>query len=253
MSLFGKHVSAGIASEIWAKRDEFFEKGRLVAQEMEATVLFTDLKGFSMASETMSPGVLMNWLNDYFQSMSDVVEKHHGSINKFNGDQLLAIFGPPLLRTTPQEIAEDATNAVECALAMRHKLAELNADWSAQNRPNTSMRIGISSGRLVAGSLGSKERLEYTVIGSTVNIASRLESFDKTIMDDDIAADGCRILISDETYSHLAGRFRTRLLTEVRLPGMNAELTIHGVLDRAGGDDTNQTSTDRRNQTCETT
>jgi len=254
MTLFGRHVSKDVAKKIWANREELFEEGRLIAQEMEATILFTDLKGFSLVSEKMTPGVLMTWLNDYFQSMSGLVEQHGGSINKFNGDQIMALFGPPLVRTKAEEIERDAANAVDCALAMREKLREMNATWTRENRPNTQMRIGICTGRVVAGSLGSKERLEYTVIGETVNVASRLESFDKNLMDDDIAAHGCRILASDSTRLRLSEKYKTRSIGQVKLHGMLHEVVVHGVIRvdaTSDGQPTTYPVTDRSKQTCE--
>jgi adenylate cyclase len=254
MTLFGRHVSKDVAKTIWNKRDEFIEKGRLIAQEMTATVLFTDLKGFSAVSETMTPGVLMNWLNDYFQSMSGLVEQHGGSISKFNGDSIMALFGPPLVRTTPEELAADVSHAIDCALQMRKKLAEMNANWQSQKppKPTTQMRIGICTGPLVAGSLGSKERLEYTVIGDTVNVASRLESFDKNLMDEDIAACGCRILISDSTMKRTVGQYQTRPIGSVHLHGKKEEVLVHGVIGRSTPAQMAQQNLNQRSETpCE--
>src|SRR4029078_2750937 len=105
----------------------------------------------------------------------------------------MAVFGVPVPRTTPGQVAQDARNAVRCALAMAQQMRELNVRWSERNLPVCSMRIEIHTGPLVAGSLGSTERQEYTVIGDSVNTASRLESFEKDFIDPNLRDDTCTI------------------------------------------------------------
>ena len=122
----------------------------------------------------------MDWLNECMEPMAKQVSVHGGVIEQFTGDAIVAIFGVPIARKE-EEISQDAINAVNCALAMETTLRDLNRHWLAQNQPATAMRIGIYTGPMVAGSLGSSDRLEYVVIGDTVNVASRLESFDKEL------------------------------------------------------------------------
>jgi adenylate cyclase len=233
------HLSEKVVRTIWAQRDALLENGRLVARQMPGTVLFTDLRSFSSIAEGMKPDELMAWLNEYFESICGVVENPGdgipgGIINKFNGDQIVALFGPPIERDR-DGMRADANAAVECALRMRAKFEVLNVDWRARGLPTTQMRVGIHTGPLVAGSLGSRQRLEYTVIGDTVNIASRLESFDKDLMSDDLAAGGCRILISETTRSLLADGMQVRPLGEHPLTGKKQTIGVYAVLGYGTG------------------
>jgi adenylate cyclase len=232
MRLFSRHVSPDVAETIWRHRDQFLEGGRLRAKKVTATVLFSDLKGFTSVSEAMDPGALMDWLNEYMESMARVITEHGGMINKYQGDGIMAVFGVPVPRQSEKEVGRDAVNAVICALVMRGQLSRLHEKWKVRGLPAVAMRVGIFTGPLVAGSLGSSERLEYTVIGDTVNTASRLESFDKELMDADIAANHCRVLIGGSTQSLLDGRFKTRLVGEMALKGKKEPVIIYGVIGR---------------------
>lgn len=215
MGMFSSSVSPAIADALWEQRDSFMEGGRPRPQTVIATVLFTDLKGFTSVSEGLDPARLLEWLNDYMNVMATVVDGHGGVIDKFIGDSIMALFGVPLARDREAERAQDAVNAVECALAMRRTLEELNATWSQAGMPTIGMRVGIFTGSLVAGSLGSARRQNYTVIGDTVNTASRLESFDKSIGAEQI----CRILVGEPTLALLGNRYDVESVGEVGLKG----------------------------------
>jgi adenylate cyclase len=231
-----RFFSGKIARSLWAQRRELFDHGRLRSKLLDATVLFTDLRGFSAISETMQPGALMDWLNEYFQAINGLVEQHGGTINKFNADQLVALFGPPFERTAAEARA-DAAAAVHCAIAMRAKFAELNTRWASHKLPMAQMRVGIHSGGLVAGTLGSLDRLEYTVIGDVVNTASRLESFDKDMMGPEVAPAGCRILIGGATRELLGEQFDARFLGELVLTGKRQKIAVYAVVGyRANGE-----------------
>lgn len=224
MALFGRHVTPKIAEVIWLSRHQLLKKGQLMGQQMTATVLFSDLKGFSHIATQLAPDELMSWLNEYMQVMAQTVLEHDGIIDKFIGDAVMALFGVPIPRTKPEEIAADAQAAVACAIAMGHKLGLLNQQWRLQGRPTVEMRVGIATGVVVTGSLGSAQRLEYTVLGDTVNIAARLESYDKSL---DTGL--CRILISEETYKQIKDRFPTRYISSVYLKGRDQLTKIYQV------------------------
>ena len=201
-SLLGQSISPEIADELWKSRDDILKSGKLPGQKLTATILFSDIKGFSTLSEKQPADELLDWLNEYLKEMIHAVVSHGGIVNKFTGDGMLAVFGVPVKRQG-EEIAEDAQQAVQCALAMRYALDRLNQSWTAQKMAHVQdsiiqMRVGIFTGPITAGSIGSKERLEYGVIGDSVNTASRLESCLKTRHGDD-----CRILIATETMQHL--------------------------------------------------
>jgi adenylate cyclase len=208
MNLFGRYVTPTIAEAIWNDREQLFSQGRLKGQKMQVSVLFTDLKNFSTIAERTDPEVLMDWLNEYMEAMTQVVLAHGAVVDKFIGDAVMAIFGVPIARATEAEIRTDAQNAVRCAVGMAQALNQLNAKWETEGRPTLKMRVGICTGQVVTGSLGSQQRMDYTAIGDTVNIAARLESFDKTI-------DGgiCRILISDSTYQYVESDLAVQTLS----------------------------------------
>ncbi len=223
MNIFSKHVSRDVAEVIWQCRDQYLNDGRLVSQRLTATVLFTDLQNFSTVSEAMEPQVLMGWLNQYMSRMVTVIEAHQGQVNKFIGDAVMAIFGVPIPSTTEADIQRDAQNAVNCALAMRDEIEKLREEWALQGMPLIRMRVGIFTGPLVAGSLGSEDRQEYTVLGDTVNTAARLESFDKSLESDN----PCRILIGAPTLNRLGTGYQTESVGTVQLKGKAELVSIH--------------------------
>jgi adenylate cyclase len=223
MQLFGRHVAPEIAQAVWEHRSDFYAGVGLRPQKLTATVLFTDLRGFSATSESMEPEGLMTWLNQYMNAMTELVAQHGGVLNKFLGDGLMALFGVPLSRSSYAEIQQDAANAVRCALAMGRRLEQLNHEWAASGQPASAMRIGIHTGPLVAGSLGGVERLEYTVIGDTVNTASRLES---TRDENEAAETLCRILVSGSTHDLLDGQFEARPVGSVALRGKKEKTIV---------------------------
>ncbi len=232
MQLFSKHVSREVAEAIWHQRDQFLDGGRPRPRSLIATVLFTDLMNFTGVAEKLDPRALMEWLNEYMEAMAQHVMAYGGVIDKYVGDSIMAIFGVPLPRETDAEISRDAVNAVNCALAMEMTLIQLNSRWREQQLPTIGTRIGIFTGPLVAGSLGSTQRLEYTVIGDTVNTASRLESFDKHLFAPDSINSPCRILIGEATRCQLGEQFQTQRVGEVSLKGKDQKITVWRVVGR---------------------
>lgn len=233
MSLFSQQVSHDIAEDLWARREEFLEDGRPKAQKLTVTVLFTDLKGFSTVSETMDPVELYAWLNLYLSDMADLVLQHHGVLKQFTGDGLLALFGVPTPHTSPEDLRRDAERAVRCALAMGRRMVQLHEVWRRTGQPTVSMRVGIYTGSVAAGSIGSANRCEYAVIGDVVNTASRLESYDKTLADPDLHPLRCRILIGAPTHDLVAGLFETQEIGLLKVKGKQIEVAVfqvHGEL-----------------------
>jgi adenylate cyclase len=235
MQLFSRHVAPEVAETIWRQRDQFMDGGRPRSQKFTATVLFTDLRGFTSVSEKMDPQALLDWLNTYMEAMARLVMDHGGVVDNYIGDAIKADFGVPLPRTAAAEISKDAIAAVDCALAMENELKRLNSVWQEQSLPTVEMRVGIFTGPVVAGSLGSAQRLKYTTVGDTVNIASRLESFDKNLVDPDLADSPCRILIGETTLRYLNHRFKTKKVGEATLRGKDEKVTIYRVVGRSSG------------------
>ncbi|GJQ58682.1 MAG: adenylate/guanylate cyclase domain-containing protein [Candidatus Scalindua sp. AMX11] len=234
MQLFSKHVSQEVADIVWQQRDQFLDGNRPRSQKMTVTVLFTDIKGFTSVSEKMAPQELMTWLNTYMESMSQLVVKHGGVLDDYSGDGLKADFGIPFTRNSETEIGHDAVNAVDCALAMEEKMHQLNADWKKRGLPTVGMRIGLFTGPIVAGSLGCAQRLKYTTIGDTVNIASRLESLQNDVLSKDIGDTLCRILIGEATLRYLNHQFDVIKVGETALKGRSEKIAVYRIIGRNG-------------------
>lgn len=228
MRLLGQNASKEIANALWDNRDRLLESGKLPGQRLIATMLFTDIRGFSTIAEQMPPEALLDWLNEYLEAMTDEIQNHQGIINKFTGDGLLAVFGVPVPRLEPREVTSDAYQAVVCALAMGDRVKSLNQHWQQRGLPPIQMRVGIFTGPVVVGSLGGKDRLEYGVIGDSVNVASRLESCAKERQNSD-----CRILIASETLIHLQDQFRVEAWGPMALKGKNQMIEVYRVLGYA--------------------
>lgn len=222
MKLLGQQTSPEIAKALWHERSHLIDSGILPPRTVKATILFTDLKNFSTISEKTSSEALIIWLNEYLSEMTDIVLNHQGIVNKFTGDGVMAVFGIPVPRNSVEEIAIDAQNAVNCALAMSEHLSQLNHKWQQQGSPQLKMRVGIYTGIITVGSLGGKNRLEYGVIGDSVNIASRLESFEK-----DRHPGICRILIARETLEHLDGKFQVESWGNLILKGKQIPVNVY--------------------------
>ena len=231
-ALFSRHVSKKVADALWDGREQFLDGGRLKPQRITATVLFTDIRGFSTIAENMDPANLLEWMNEYMNGVARHVDLQGGMISAYLGDAIMAVFGAPLYPTCEEDMDRDAIHAVECALAMRRELKELNARWLSRDLPAVAMRVGVFTGPLVAGSIGSVERLDFTVLGDTVNTAARLESAGRDVEPDDAIAH-CTILIGDTTCRRLHGRFSTRLLGPMSLKGKQNQVIVHSVLSAA--------------------
>ncbi len=235
MKLYSRHVSKEIAEAIWDNRDSFLEGRRPLAQKLVVTVLFTDLKGFTTISERLEPARLYEWLNGYLGAMAHVIQEHGGVLKQFTGDGVMALFGVPVPHTTREQQSGDASAAVRCAIAMGRRLVELSRDWAAAGLPAVSMRAGIYTGEVAAGSVGSDDRFEYAVIGDVVNTASRLESYDKSIADPDQMPNRCRILIGAPTHELLGPGYNTREIGLLQLKGKVEKVAIFQVLDEPTG------------------
>ena len=225
MGLFSRHVSKELVDIIWTNREQFMQDGRITGQEVYVTVLFTDMRNFSTAAEAQAPGETLNWLNNYLGTIANEVLAHGGMVDKYIGDAVMAVFGVPIPHSNEQDRTADAQSAVTAALAIAKKLEEMNEVWISQGLPPVSTGIGINSGVVIAGSLGSAERLEYSVLGDTVNVAARLESFNKEV-------DGGphHILISEETKRRLDDSFKTEFVCKYALKGKTKETEIYRVI-----------------------
>ena len=182
-STFGRFVTPAVARTIMDRE----ETGQLAlgGEDRRVTVLFGDIRGFTTISEGMTPAILLGHLNRYFDGMVNIVNRYEGTVNKYNGDNIMVIWGAPI------EVADEARKAVECALEMQKWIQ----DERAKGGPDVAFGFGINTGHVVAGFLGAMGRMEYTVIGDTANVASRLTSSDIARRD--------QVACSAETLSEL--------------------------------------------------
>jgi adenylate cyclase len=164
LSNFQRYFAPDLAEQIAAEAGSV----RLGGTRRQVAVLFSDIRGFTSLAETMSPDDVARLLSDYFTVMVEIVFEHGGTLDKFMGDALMALWGAPIARR------DDADRSIRAAIAMQRALRRLNQDWRRRGRPTLSAGIGIGAGDVFAGNIGSDRRLEYTVIGDTVNIAARL-------------------------------------------------------------------------------
>jgi adenylate cyclase len=230
MTLFSQHVAPGVADMLWNERNKFLDGGRPVAKRLTATVLFADLRDFSTLSLEMSPQELMDWLSECLGALGQHVDRNGGVINKYIGDAIMAVYGIPVPRENVEAIARDAANAVNSALGMAGEIHRLNLRWREQGRKEARMRVGIHTGDLMAGVLGSSDRLEYTVIGDSVNVSARLESVDKANTMTGGEIDECRILISETTYDFVKDQFQARFIGSEELKGRKGQTRIFKIL-----------------------
>lgn len=234
MQLFSRHVSREVAQTIWHQRDQLLEGGRPRPQELVATVLFSDFKGYTAASEKMTPQALMAWVNSYLDAMTQVIMRHDGVIDDYAGDSIKANFGVPLKRASDAEVAKDAMNAVACALSMEEEMHRMNERHEENGLPTVGMRIGIHTGPVLAGCVGSAERMKYTTVGDTVNAAARLESLDREFVTESSGRRPCRILIGETTAQSIDNRFHLERIGEVSVKGKAQTIVTYRVASRIG-------------------
>jgi adenylate cyclase len=209
--LLEKNVSPEVAAQLMR------DGSALGGEEREITVLFVDLRRFTAMSESLPPREVLALLNRYFDRMSGIVEIYHGIVDKYMGDEIMALFGAPV------PLVNHANNAILAAIEMKSALARLNAELEAEGRSRLHFGIGINTGSIIAGNIGSSRRLNYSVIGDGVNVAARLQNLTRMSQ---YQAD---ILVTASTLTSSKGRFRTRPLGAVPVRGREMPVEIFAV------------------------
>ena len=210
-ALLGKVVSPAIAEELLNINVE------LGGEEREVTILFCDIRSFTTHAENMPPRKVLAFLNIYLTTMASIIDRHGGVVDKFIGDAIMALFGAPAL-------SEDhADRALAAALEMVAELAPLNKTLAAQDMPTLDIGIGINTGKVVVGAMGSQDRLNYTAIGDEVNIASRLETLTKQ------KEYKAKIIVSEQTLLKARHQYGTIALGEALVKGKNIPVKIHSL------------------------
>jgi len=220
-SAFSKYVSKDVLEEILANPAMV----KLGGEEKEATVFFSDVRGFTTLSETLTPTQLVEFLNKYLSRMTDIMLAERGVVDKYIGDAIMGFWGAPIQTTT------HALDAVRTALSMVEALLEFNASSKAAGEPEIDIGIGLNTGKVTAGNMGSSQRFDYTVMGDTVNLASRLEGQTKSY--------AIHILISESTYAALPKELLekenilVRELDQIKVKGKKLPVRVYQVVDRS--------------------
>lgn len=207
---FSSYVARQVVDEILKNPDEIMLSGA----RRDVSVIFCDMRGFTPLAERLPPEEVVAALNDFYSLMIDTTIKHDGTINKFLGDAVMAIFGAPV------SYPDHCLRAIKTALAMQQGIAELSAKRVLQGKDPMAIGIGISAGEAVAGTVGTESQMEYTVIGDKVNLAARLES----------SAKPGQILVSESTYKQVADEVEARCLGVMSVKGKEEEVTVYEIL-----------------------
>ncbi len=211
-SAMGKYISKDVMRNVVSNIDSV----KLGGKRACVTVLFADIRGFTSISEQLSAEEVTNILNEYFSAIAPIIENHNGILNKFMGDAVLAVFGEPIKNEN------HAIDAVRCADSMLKKVKQLQTKWLDEGKPKIEIGVGISTGEAFVGNIGSEERLEYTVIGDTVNTASRIENYNKVYK--------TKFLISEETFLRVQKYVDVIKIREVAIRGKAKKINIYEVL-----------------------
>ncbi len=211
-SAMSKYLSRDVMQNVVNNIDSV----KLGGKRANVTVLFADIRGFTSISERLSAEEVTKILNEYFTAIVPIIEKHNGILNKFMGDAVLAVFGEPI------ENNHHALDAVKCADNMLKKVKQLQEKWLDEGKPKIEIGVGISTGEAFVGNIGSEERLEYTVIGDTVNTASRIENYNKVYR--------TKFLISQETFEQVQKHVDVIKIREVSIRGKAKKINIYEVL-----------------------
>jgi adenylate cyclase len=210
---FAPHVAADIA-----QRDGAIRQG---GERRPTTVMFSDIRGFTAMAESMGPDAIAQLLSEYFTEMVEVIFEHGGTLDKFIGDAVMALWGSPIAH------ADDADRAVRAAIAMQRSIARLNERWASQGRPEIGVGIGINHGEVFAGNIGSHRRLEYTVIGDAVNVAARIcaQASPGEILVSEALLGVVRDQVSAEFLPEMALKGKAQVVQVYRVRGMEAQRT----------------------------
>jgi len=217
-SIFNQYVSPSIVNELLSDK----AKLKLGGEKREVSIFFSDIIGFTSFSETHEPEEIISQLNEYLNAMTEVIFSYKGTLDKFVGDEIMAVWGTPL--TQP----DHALLAVRCALKQLEELRRLQEKWKAEGKDSLDIGMGINSGPVIAGNIGADKYKDYTVIGDAVNLAARLESYTRIVSKE--RGSICHFIISDYTKKLVDDKIETTYLGEIKVKGKNKEVKVWEVL-----------------------
>lgn len=213
---FGHYISKNVMEEIL--KDP--AKLKLGGERKELTVLFSDIRSFTSYSETRQPEEVVSILNEYLTEMTKIVFKYNGTLDKYVGDEIMAIFGAP----SAKEETDHAQRAVLAALEMLEKLKELHEKWRKEGKEPFDIGIGINTGPMLVGNMGSADRMDYTVIGDSVNLGARVEALTRQYNN--------HLIITESTYNYVKNIVQAKKLEEVKVKGKEKAVLIYEVTNR---------------------
>jgi adenylate cyclase len=216
-----RYVSRDVVKELLDNPQTYFNA--LGGVRKPVTILFSDVRGFTTLTENADSAALVKQLNEYFEEMVSLVFAHQGSLDKFIGDAVMAVWG----NIVSHGAARDAHNAVATALAMKRSLKKLNEDWKARGMLELAFGIGLNHGEVIVGNLGSSEKMELTVIGDSVNLASRLEGLTKEYHLDLLLGESMAKLVGDQ--------YILRLVDCVQVKGKTKPVDVYTVMGEGAG------------------
>jgi adenylate cyclase len=213
---FGQYLSPKVIEQLMDDPSHL----SLGGQRREMTAFFSDVQGFSTISESLTPDELVQLLNEYLTEMCNIIAAHDGTIDKFEGDAIIAFWGAPLVQP------DHAVLSCLACIDMQNRLVELRKRWAEEGKPQLLVRMGVNSGPMVVGNMGSQTRMDYTIMGDSVNLAARLEGANKFYK--------IFTMISEFTYVLAKDFVEVRELDTIRVVGKSEPITVYELLDRKG-------------------
>ncbi len=211
---FSKYVSPEVIEEILQDPSKL----RLGGDRRELSVLFSDIRGFTTYSEKRNPEEIVSILNEYLDAMTKIIVEHKGTLDKYVGDEIMAVFGAPHFQ--PPEA--NAKSAVTCALKMLERLNVLHEKWHEDGLEPLDIGIGINTGEMIVGNMGSELRMDYTVIGDAVNLGARVEALTRQF--------NAHLIITEATYQHVKDIVKVKPLEAIKVKGKEIAVMVYEVL-----------------------
>jgi adenylate cyclase len=214
-NVFSHYISPAVVNELIANP----EKASLGGDKRELTAFFSDIASFTTMSESLTPEKLVELLNEYLDDMTGIILKHGGTLDKYEGDAIIAFWGAPI----PQK--DHALRACQASLEMQERILKMRVEWKKKGRPELGVRCGVNTGWMIVGNMGGKDRFDYTIIGDSVNLASRLEGANKQY--------NSKIMISEFTHNHVKGKVAVRELDLIQVKGKTEPIKVYELLGMA--------------------
>ena len=212
--MFGQYLSPKVVEELVDDPSRV----RLGGEEREMTAYFSDIAGFSSISEKLTPSQLVQALNEYLTEMCNIIVSYDGTVDKYEGDAIISFWGAPIAQK------DHARLACHASIEMSKRIIELEDTWASAGIPELKVRMGLNSGPMVVGNMGSAQRMNYTIMGDAVNLAARLEGANK--------AYGSHMMISERTYQACENQVDVRELDTIRVVGKKEAVTVYELLDK---------------------